>query len=142
MTGAGIVKASWAGTALLVLAALLAVAVKDAGVVVLVVSLVLFAGGSVAFVAALMKGADRSRREELFLAGVFFLSGAPPAVRRHLLGSLAVEVVVALTAAGVRPNTSVAFGVLAPIWGQGLAGLWGARYGTFPARAPGPRDRV
>ncbi|MGH9178335.1 MAG: hypothetical protein ACRD0N_07265 [Acidimicrobiales bacterium] len=142
MTGADIVKASWAGTAALTVAAAVAVAVKDAGVVLLAVSLVLFTGGSVAFAAALLKAAHRSRREELFLAGLFFLSGAPTAVRRHLLGSLAVEVVVALTAAGVRPNSSVAFGVLAPMWGQGLAGLWGARHGTFPSRAKGPRDRV
>lgn len=137
MTGAGVVKASWAGTAALAAAAGLAVAAKDARGVMLVVSLVLFAGGSVAFVLALLRAADRSRREELFLAGLFFLSGAPPAVRRHLLGSLAVEVVVALAAAGARPYTSVAFGVLAPMWGEGLAGLWGARYGTFPPRAPG-----
>ncbi len=32
------------------------------------------------------------------------------------------------------PYTAVAFGVLAPMLGLGLIGLWGARYGTFPAR--------
>ena len=30
--------------------------------------------------------------------------------------------------------TAVAFGVLAPMLGLGLIGLWGARYGTFPER--------
>ncbi|MGH9282335.1 MAG: hypothetical protein ACRD0S_05305, partial [Acidimicrobiales bacterium] len=45
---------------------------------------------------------------------------------------------VALVAAGVRPNSSLAFGVLAPLWGQGLAALWAARHGTFPPRTPPP----
>jgi hypothetical protein len=28
----------------------------------------------------------------------------------------------------------MAFGFLVPVFGLGLAGLWGARYGTFAAR--------
>jgi hypothetical protein len=35
----------------------------------------------------------------------------------------------------VQPYTVVAFGVLAPMLGLALMGLWGARFGTFPARA-------
>ena len=42
--------------------------------------------------------------------------------------------IIAVVAAATRPFTSVAFAVLAPLWGLGLAGLWAARYGTFPAR--------
>jgi len=49
-------------------------------------------------------------------------------------------VVAAFATAAARPNSSLAFGILAPLWGQGLAGLWGARHGAFPPRpAAGPR---
>lgn len=137
--GAGIVQASGVGTVLFAATAGLAAAVPEADLAALVVALVLFAGGTGAFAAALVRAAGRSRREELTMAGVFFLEGAPGAVRRLLLGSLAVEVVVAFVTAGVRPNSSLAFGILAPVWGQGLAGLWGARHGTFPPRRPGRR---
>jgi hypothetical protein len=106
---------------------------------------VLFVGGVVAFAGALVRAAGRSRTEQLHLSGVFLLDGAPPGVRRLLLGSLAVEVALALATAAARPNTSLAFGILAPVWGQGLAGLWGARHGRFPPRpvpaVPTPTSR-
>ncbi|MFP5377599.1 MAG: hypothetical protein ACLGIO_12570 [Acidimicrobiia bacterium] len=141
--GEGIVAASVGGTAAFTATAVLAAAVPGAAVVALAVAVTLFAGGSAAFVAALVRAAGRSRTEVVHLAGVFFVDGAPPRVRRLLLGSLAVEVVVAVATAAVRPNTSLAFGILAPVWGQGLAGLWGARHGPFPARSlpAGPRRR-
>jgi hypothetical protein len=55
-------------------------------------------------------------------------------VQRTMLASLAVQTVVPLGITFARPF--VAFSVLAPLWSLGLAGLWGARHGTFP-----PRDR-
>lgn len=141
--GDRIVGASVAGTAVFVGSAGLAAAWSGADVVALVIALALFVGGSAAFVAALVRAAARSRHEELTMAGVFFLTGAPKAVRRLILGSLGVEVVAAFVTAGLRPNSSLAFGILAPVWGQGLAGLWGARHGSFPPRPvptrPGPR---
>lgn len=140
--GDGIVKASWAGTGGFVVTAAVAAAVPAADIVALVVALALFAGGTVAFVAALLQAAGRSRREEPSMAGVFFLDGAPKAVRRLLLGSLALEVVAAFATAGARPNSSLAFGVLVPVWGQGLAGLWGARHNVFAPRPPQPASRV
>ena len=136
--GDPIVTASLAGTAVFAGTAALAAVVPAADVVALVVALGLFAGGTAAFGAGLVRAAGRSRTEELHLAGVFFLDGAPRRVRRLLLGSLAAEVVVAFVTAGVRPNTSLAFGILAPVWGQGLAGLWGARNGRFPPRRADP----
>ena len=148
MTGDRIVQASWAGTALFAVTATLAAAVPDADVVALGVALLLFAAGTVVFAAALLRAAARSRTEELHLPGLFFLLGAPARPRRLLLGSLFVEVAVAFATAGVRPNTTLAFGLLAPVYGQGLAGLWGATHGTFPPRRadrrppprPPPRD--
>ena len=138
--GEDIVKASLVGTAGFTLSAGLAAAAPAAAPAALVVAGVLFVGGVATFAGALVRAAARSRTELLHLAGVFFLDGAPPRVRRLLLGSLALEVVVAFATAAVRPNSSLAFGILAPMWGQGLAGLWGARHGAFPPRpAPPPR---
>jgi hypothetical protein len=55
-------------------------------------------------------------------------------VRAALLGSLAVEVVVALATAAARPYTSVASGILVPVYGLALCGLWAARHGRFAPR--------
>ncbi|HEX2700300.1 MAG TPA: hypothetical protein VHM89_08885 [Acidimicrobiales bacterium] len=134
--GDAIVRASWIGTGLFAITAVVASAVPETDAAALVVALVLFVGGTVAFAAALVRAAGRSRHEELTMSGVFFLDGAPKATRRQLLGALAAEVVVAFATAGIRPNSSLAFGILAPVWGQGLAGLWGAWHGAFPPRAP------
>jgi hypothetical protein len=61
-------------------------------------------------------------------------------------------VVVAFAAAALRPFTSLAFGILVPMWGLALAGVWGARHGTFGPRvvaeprrsrtSPSPREEV
>ena len=135
MTDDPIVRASWAGTAVFTIVAVLAVAVEGLRGVAVAVDLALFLAGTVVFVIALARAVGRSRLEQLDLPGLFFLSGsAPPAVRRQLLASAAVEVVVALTTAGLRPYTSLAFGILVPVYGLGLAGLWGATRGTYGAR--------
>jgi hypothetical protein len=103
-----------------------------------VLSVLLFLVGCGAFLGAFVRAVQRSRNEEIAIGGVYFLSGsAPRVVRSRLLLSFAAEVVAAVVAAGVRPYTAVAFGVLAPVYGLGLAGLWGARYGEFPPRARG-----
>ena len=132
-----IVRAAIVGTAVFTVVAVAAAALPDQlAVVAVVVDLVLFAAGIVAFVGALLKAADRSRTEAVTLAGVFWLSGtAPHEMRRPLLGALAVEVAVALVTAGVRPFTGLAFGVLVPVYALGLTGLWGARHGTFAPRS-------
>jgi hypothetical protein len=105
----------------------------------LVVAVVLFALGCVAFVRALLVAARRSRRQTVDLAGLFFLSGcAPTGVRVRLLGAFGAEVVVALATASIRPFTALAFGVLVPVYGLGLCGLWAATAGTFPSRESFP----
>lgn len=136
MTPGGIVAAARRGTGVFVVSAAAGAGWPDAlAWPSAVVALVLFAVGCVAFVRALLLAAQRSRREELDVAGVFFLGGhAPAEVRRALLGALAVQVVVAIVAASVRPFTPLAFGVLAPVYGLGLSGLWGATAGTFPRK--------
>jgi hypothetical protein len=130
-----IVRASWAGTVVFAVMSGLAVAAHGARGVAAVIDVLLFVAGTVAFITALGRAFARSRTEELTLPGLVFLSGsAPPDVRRHLLASVAVEVVAAFTTAGLRPYTSLAFGILVPVYGLGLAGLWGATRGTYAAR--------
>ena len=60
-----------------------------------------------------------------------------------MLGGAAAQAVVAVATAAVRPYSPLAFGILVPLWGLGLAGLWAARHGTFPQRkvASGRRRR-
>jgi hypothetical protein len=131
-----IVLAAVAGTGVFtVVAAAATVAPDTLDVAAVVVDLVLFGLGCAAFLRGLLLAAQRSRTEELSVGGLWFLSGSAPAgVRRLLLGSLTVQVVVALVTASIRPFTALAFGVLVPVYGLGLAGLWAASRGTFPPR--------
>jgi hypothetical protein len=56
-------------------------------------------------------------------------------VQRHLLGSLGVQIVVAVVAAALDPFTPLAFGTLVPTLGLALCGLWAVRHGMFPGRS-------
>jgi hypothetical protein len=71
------------------------------------------------------------------MAGIFFLQGsAPRDVQRRLLGAFALQAAVAFAVAILHPSTSLAFGLLVPVYGLAVAGQWGARYGKFPPRKP------
>lgn len=123
------------GTVAFAFASAIAVANDAAAGLVAVFDLILFALGTLAFVRTLLTAAQRSRTEELSVAGIWFLSGSAPAdVRAWLLACLGAQVVIALAAAFARPYSAVAFGVLVPMFGLGLAGLWAVRSGTFPPR--------
>src|SRR4051812_35925108 len=125
------------GTGAFVIASGIAVANEAMSVFVVVFDLLLFGLGMLAFARTLLVAAQRSRTEELSVAGIWFLSGsAPKTIRMWLLGCLAVESVVALVAASLRPYTPVAFGVLVPMYALGLTGLWAVRSGSFPPRSP------
>lgn len=100
-----------------------------------IVALALFVGGAVAMGATLVIAASRSRRELVDVGGLFFLTGsAPKDVRNKLMAAFVAQCVIGIASAALRPYTSSAFGVLAPVAGLGLAGLWAARHGTFPER--------
>lgn len=137
MSGGGLERATWVGTGVFTLASLIAVLAAPARPVVALVDLMLFAAGCVAFLAAYARAVGRSRAEEIGVASLFFLSGgfAPTSVRRSFMVALTVQVVVGLAAAAARPFTPLAFGVLVPVFGLGLAGLWASRFGAFGARA-------
>ncbi|MCU0270835.1 MAG: hypothetical protein MUF83_19625 [Acidimicrobiales bacterium] len=139
--GDGLIRASWIGTAVFSVTALAATAAPEPLVWISVpVALVLFAVGIAAFLWAYVIAIGRSRTDLIGIGNLFFLSGcAPSRVRRHLMASFAVQVAVALLTASLKPFTPLAFGILAPMYGLGLAGLWGARHGTFDPRPPSPR---
>ena len=135
LEGRRIVWASLVGTAVFIVATVIGTVAIDAVVVTVITSLVLFALGMAVFLVAYAKAVSRSRYEAIGMGGLFFLAGAAPRrVQVLLLGSLGVEIVVGLVAASVRIYTPVAFALLVPMYGLGLAGLWGATYGSFPPR--------
>jgi hypothetical protein len=136
--GQAIVRFDVAATAVFTIVSALAAAVPDPVQYVLVpLDLVLFTVGCGAFLWAYAVAIGRSRYEALTMAGVFFPGDdvAPPQVARALRLALAVQVVVAVVVAAVRPFTALAFGVLVPMLGLGLMALWAARHGRFPAKA-------
>jgi hypothetical protein len=147
--GWGLIRASWTGTAVFSATSATAALAPADGVdaVAFGVAVVMFGAGCVAFALAYSRVLSRSRTELIGVAQVYLLTAgvAPGPVRRHLLGALTVQVVVAIAAAAMRPYSSLAAGTLAPMFGLGLCGMWAARYGTFPPRAdpprrPGPRQ--
>lgn len=143
--GAGLIAASFAGTgALGVTAIAAAIAPRTLDVPALVVALAMFFTGTGAFAWAYVIAIGRSRTEDIAVGGVYGLAGGstPAPVRLKLLGSLAAEVALAVVTAAVRPYTSLSFGILAPMWGLGIAGVWGARHGGFPPRPADPRRRA
>ena len=108
-----------------------------------VVSMVLFAIGAVTALWAYISALERSRVDEIGVANLYLLTGptAPRPVKRLMSGLLAAQVIIALTGAivgsmglsGSEVN-ALAFGVLVPMLGIGLNGIWAVRHGTFGPR--------
>ena len=135
--GDRIVAASWWGTAALAVTAGAAVVSSGARPVAAAVALALNVAGVIVFFWAYAVAVNRSRSDAIGIGGLFFLAGgvAPPSVRRAMLGSLAAQAAIGVGTAAARPFTSLAFGVLAPLYGLALTGLWGARHGRFENRS-------
>lgn len=147
--GSLVIRVDVAATSLFVLSSSVAAAVFDgwAKAQGVVVALGCFAVGVVAFLWGYWEAVQRSRTDEISVAELYFLMGAatPKAVKRTMLTCLAVQTGAALVTALVRPTTptetggtstgsTLAFGVLVPLLGLGLNGLWAARYGKFGPR--------
>ena len=104
--GARIILVSRVGTAAFVVTSVAAVIDRDLfGLVAVAVALILFLIGCVVFLWAFGVAVNRSRTDAIGIGGLYFL-----------------------------PFTSLAFGVLVPMFGLAQAGLWGARYGRFDSR--------
>ena len=143
--GALVVRADLIGTGIFTVTAVLAAAIFTDGVqrVAAAVAIALFLAGIAAFLWAFANAVRRSRGEQVAVSQLYLLTGgvAPPRVRRVMLGALAVQVVVGLATALARPNapdgspgTSLALGVLVPLFGFGLNGLWAAYHGEYRER--------
>lgn len=112
-------------------------------VVIVAVSLSLFAVGVATFLLGFFAAIQRSRESEISVTQLFFLTGdvAPRSVKFPMLTALAVQTTVGIAAAIARPSTDgkagsvLAFGVLVPMLGLGLNGLWASRHGAFDDRA-------
>lgn len=109
-----------------------------------ITAMALFAVGVFAFLWSFWNAVQRSRTEEIGVMQMYLLLGdpTPPRVRRIMLVMLAVQIVVAFVTAFARseaedgsPGTSLAVGVLVPMLGLGLNGIWCAFHGVFPPRA-------
>jgi hypothetical protein len=134
------------GTGLFVAALVVAVPFRNerpAQVAIGAVSMVLFAIGSGAALWAYVGALERSRTSEIGVANLYLLTGptAPPRVRRTMSLLLAVQVVLAFAgaiigAAGLSGSevNALAFGILVPMFGIGMNGLWAVRHGTFGPR--------
>lgn len=134
--GRSLIVVAWAGTAVFVVTAVLSAITSSMRAVGVIVALALFALGTLAFLASFLRAVERSRTEEIAVTELYFLAGgcAPKAVRLHFMGALAVQVVAAFATASARPFTAVAFGILVPMYGLGMAGLWASAHGTFAKR--------
>ena len=147
-SGDVIVRADVAGTVVFTVTASYAAIVfsTTAQWVGAVTAMTLFAVGVFAFLWSFWNAVQRSRAEEISVTQVYLLLGSPTPrrVRRVMSAMLLVQITVALVTALARseaddgtPGTSLAVGILVPMFGLGLNGLWAAFHGTFP-----PRDDV
>ena len=135
--GRRIIQADVVGTAVFTVVTVVEVVVMAwMRPVAVAVDLGLFAIGCATFLGSYAIALNRSRTEEIGVASLYLLTNkvAPKPVRWRLWGALAVQCIVAVTAASVRPFTTAAFSVLVPMFGLGLNGLWVARHGTFGPR--------
>jgi hypothetical protein len=128
-----IVTWSWATTGVFTAVAVpVALGASALEGVAIAVSLALFAASLVVWAYAFGLAVVRSSRgDDISVPTLFFLSSgsAPVGVRRQLLGSLALSVVIAIVTVKANP-----FSALVPMLTLGLTGLWAARHGTFPSR--------
>lgn len=144
--GQALVRADVVGTAVFVAALAIAVPLRNdrAGqVLIVVVSLMLFAVGIATGLWAYTTALERSRTHEVGVANLYLLTGttAPRRIKRIMSLALAVQVVAAISGAsigvaGLSENelNALAFGVLVPMFGIGINGLWAARYGSYGPR--------
>ncbi len=141
-----IVRGNLIGTAAFLVTLGIAVPLRDerfAQVLIGVVSGVLFAIGIATSLWAYTSALERSRTEEVGVANLFLLTGdtAPKDVKRAMTLALVVQVVAAFAGAiigvtGLEEGdlNALAFGVLVPMFGIGMNGVWAARYGSYGPR--------
>lgn len=140
-----VVRADVAATAAFVITAVLAAVLFSTAVlwVAAITAMALFLVGIAAFMWSFWNAVRRSRSQQVAVTQLYLLTGgvAPSPVRRVMLSLVAVQIVTGLATALARPNqpdgspgTSLALGVLVPLFGLGMNGLWAAFHGTYRDR--------
>lgn len=147
LPGGRVVRADIVGTAVFLTALAIAVPLKTrrpAQLLIGGVSMALFAIGVAATLWAYTRALDRSRVENVGVANLFLLTGetAPPVVKRTMSLALVVQIVAAVAGAsfgvvGLNKGqlNALAFGVLVPMFGIGMNGIWAARFGSYGPRS-------
>ena len=147
MKGSAIVRTNEVLTAVFGLTSVLAVVFFDRPwkTIAVAVCIVCFSVGVVAFLWGYWGAVQRSRHDNIAVASLYFLSDKcaprPLSTRMNLL--LGAQVTIGLVTALLRSSTdgkagsTLAFGILVPVLGLGLNGLWGAQHGQFPPRNRG-----
>lgn len=156
MTSTAIIRVNTAGTVVFTVSALIAAVIFDgfAKTQGVVVAIGLFVSGVVFFLWGYAQAVRRSRYDSMAVTELYFLvgSGIDRRVARTMNGLLVVQVLVAVITASVRastpalqgrstPGSTLAFGILVPVFGLGLNGLWASRFGRFPQRERVEKDR-
>ena len=106
------------------------------------IDLVLFGIGVAAFIWGYFSAVQRSRVDEISVASLYLLTSqvANKQVQKTMNGCLIGQLVIGLAGAIARSSTdgkagsTLAFGVLVPLLGLGLNGLWASQFGTFTPR--------
>lgn len=143
--GSGIVRANLVGTAVFAITAVVSAVVFESPFVAIAaaVALALFFVGIAAFLWSFWTAVQRSRGEQVAVTQLYFLTSgvAPRQVRVAMLLALLAQCAVGLGTALGRPNaddgspgTALALGVLVPLFGFGLNGLWAALHGRYSER--------
>ena len=150
MSKSPIIRFNLVATVLFALTALVTTIVFDdvTRVAIVVVALALFAVGVATFLLGYFAAVQRSRSDEIAVSQLFFLAGgvAPRDVKLPMLAALATQTIVGIACAIARPSTDgkagsvLAFGVLVPMLGLGLNGLWASKHGRFAPRSIGRDD--
>ncbi len=152
IAGTAIVRLDLAGTVAFVAAGAAGATLDGLGVgLMIVTSLVLFAIGTATFIWSFFVAAERSRTDELGVAALYLLTGptAPMPVKRVMVVGLLVQVAASVAFAvigfsGLADDevNPMAFGILVPMFGIGLNGLWASRHGRFGPRIVVPPCKV
>ena len=150
--GAVIVRVNALFTVLFLVTAVLAAVyfAQPWKVIAVVVCLASFSVGVCAFLWGYWSAVQRSREDNISVAAMYFLIDkcAPKSVARRMNGLLTLQVIIGLVTAGMRPSTdgksgsTLAFGILVPMLGLGLNGLWAAFHGQFAPRSAANSARV
>ncbi len=152
MKGAAIIRTNEVLTALFAVTAALAVVFFDQPwkVIAATVSIGCFAIGVVVFLWGYWTAVQRSRRDNIAVASLYFLTdnSAPRSIMVRMNLVLLAQVVIGVVTALMRSTTdgkagsTLAFGILVPVLGLGLNGLWGSIHGRFPARGGREQGQV